>query len=317
MENNLQEHYPSGKLMFTVPSKNGVEHGPSKHFYETGELMYEGNWVNGEQQGVFKLYYKNGDLKRENTFKNHNKIYQKEYYKGNKIQFEGKYDEFENKTGKWCYYYENGNLKKEELFNKNVSESIKEWDEEGNLKLEEKLTEHDTKNNTFMEITKESIISSILGISSNITIEDFCKHLYQGNEKIQDLINGEWIDFCSGGGSLSQDSNNNLSFDFECSEDDGVTFILEKIFGEKYLLRIDEVMFYGDDGEYIEIRIYDQNEPILENVINIDKSELSLEEKKIYDEQREEHDMYLDRYEGISLIKKSEFNKDNIEGQSI
>ena len=75
------------------------------------------------------------------------------------------------------------------------------------------------------------------------------------------------------------------------------------------------MMYYGNEG-YIEIRIYDMNETILQNVINLDKSELTSEEKKIYDEQREEHDMYLDGYEGISLIKKSEFNKDNIEGQS-
>lgn len=137
MEDKIEEYYPNGKLKSTVISRDGVPHGHQKMYYEIGELMYEGEVKNNKQEGVWKLYYENGDIKRENIFKNHIKISQKEYYHGNKIKFEGKYEEDSvnkktgksKKTGKWFFYFENGNLKKEEIFNKNVSESLKEWNE--------------------------------------------------------------------------------------------------------------------------------------------------------------------------------------------
>ena len=148
MDDKIEEHYPDGKLLSTVPSKDGLQHGHYKQYYETGELMYEGQVENDNQEGLWKLYYTNGDIKRENIFKNHMKISQKEFYIGNKIEFEGKYEEDKDvvdasqlrKKGKWRYYYENGNLKKEEFFNKNVSESFKEWDEDGKL-IKESISE--------------------------------------------------------------------------------------------------------------------------------------------------------------------------------
>lgn len=117
MEQDIITYYPSGKIETTVPSKNGVRHGLFKNFYETGELMYEGSFENGKQEGVFKLYYKNGDLKRENNFKNDIKIFQKEYYEGNKIKSETSYNE------------DTGN-----------ESSKKEWDEEGNLTEKEEIS---------------------------------------------------------------------------------------------------------------------------------------------------------------------------------
>lgn len=152
----IEVYYPNGKLKSTVPSKDGDRHGHSKTYYETGELMYEGEWKNNKQEGIWKLYYENGDIKRENIFKNHMKISQKEFYQGYKIEFEGKYDENENKTGKWCYYHEDGKIKKEEVFNKNITEFSMEWDEDGNLIFEEK---HFSKTQNFIEKLKSVELS--------------------------------------------------------------------------------------------------------------------------------------------------------------
>ena len=87
--------------------------------------------------------------KEKTHLKNHIKISEKEYYKGeNKVKYEGKYDEInQEKIGKWQFYHENGELEKEQIFNKNFSESLKEWDKNGNLISEEKQTGFDEKNN--------------------------------------------------------------------------------------------------------------------------------------------------------------------------
>ena len=41
MKKNIEQHYPNGKLMSTVPSKNGVRHGQMQLYYENGKLKYE------------------------------------------------------------------------------------------------------------------------------------------------------------------------------------------------------------------------------------------------------------------------------------
>ena len=149
MENNIEEHYPSGKLKSTVPSRNGLRDGQMKMYYETGELMYEGVWKNNFQEGLWKLYFENGDIKRENIFKGGNKIHQKEYYLGNKIHFEGEYSENnENEVGKWIYYHKNSKIKEEKVFTDGISSVTKEYDEEGTLVLEENILKNDTENNT-------------------------------------------------------------------------------------------------------------------------------------------------------------------------
>ena len=146
MENNVQEHYQSGELKFTVPSKNGLYHGLFKQFYETGKLQYEGAFENDKQEGIFKLYYDNGDVQRENTFKNNEKVFQKEYYKGGQLLFEGQYYG-DIKSGTWKYYYENGKIKKEERFMeyRGILVCERNWDENGRLINEKKLEIDDIK----------------------------------------------------------------------------------------------------------------------------------------------------------------------------
>ena len=172
MKKNIEQYYPNGKLMSTVPSENGLRHGKMKLYYETGELKYEGEFLNDKQEGLWKLYYENGDLQRENIFKNHIKISQKEYYSGNQIKSEGKYDKISHdKIGKWQFYFENGQLEKEEIYNNGVCESLKEWDENGKqikeynpsleTTIEDKTSKPIKEYNSSLKITKETVITSI------------------------------------------------------------------------------------------------------------------------------------------------------------
>ena len=166
-----------------------------------------------------------------------------------------------------------------------------------------------------MNITNETIISYINETSLNITVEDFSKHLQLSDEETQELIIGKRIDFFLGDGKLFED-NDNIIFEFESTIDNGITFFLEQIFKERYLLRVDKRGNYGNK-EYIEIEIFDMNKTILNNIINIDKSELTSKEIKIYYMKKYEGDYYYDGYVKNFLIKKIEFNKDEIEGQTI
>ena len=95
-----------------------------------------------------------------------------------------------------------------------------------------------------------------------------------------------------------------------------ILLFLEQIFKERYLLRVDKRVNYGNK-EYIEIEVFDMNKTILKNIINIDKSELTSKEIEIYYMKKYEGDYYYDGYVKNFLIKKIEFNKDEVEGQTI
>ncbi len=191
MKKNIEEYYPNGKLMSTVPSENGLRHGKMKLYYETGELKYEGEFLNDKQEGLWNLYYENGDIQRENTFKNHIKISEKEYYKGgNKVKYEGKYDEInQEKIGKWQFYHENGELEKEQIFNKNFSESLKEWDKNGNLISEEKQTGFDVKDNLRSGILKSFFRNGNLKSESTLSNAEFEKG------SLNKITSSRWINF--------------------------------------------------------------------------------------------------------------------------
>ena len=166
-----------------------------------------------------------------------------------------------------------------------------------------------------MKITNETIISYINETSLNITVEDFSKHLQLSDKEKRELIIGKRIDFFLGDGKLFED-NDNIIFEFESIIDNDITFFLEQIFKEKYLLRVDKRVNYGNK-EYIEIEVFDMNKTILNNIINIDKSELTPKEMEIYYMKKYEGDYYHDGYVKNFLVKKIEFNKDEVEGQTI
>lgn len=163
-----------------------------------------------------------------------------------------------------------------------------------------------------MDIKKDSIILSICGIESNITVEDFSKHL---NIDIDEMIEFEYGDLGSlEGTSELSEHDGKLIFDWWGPEDHGITQLLNDVFDNEYLLRVDISLSYGDDS-YIEIIIFDNKKEIVENVVRYDRKELTPEEKEIHDN-RDEDEVYIDS-EDVTFIKKSNFDIDNIEGQEI
>ena len=163
-----------------------------------------------------------------------------------------------------------------------------------------------------MNITKDSIVSSICGIDSKITLEDLSKHLEMDVEEVIELDMG-W--FCEGYIDLIE-NDGKLSFNWNGQEDHGITQFLKDVFNEEYVLQVDLNVVYEDTQEsYIEIMIFDNQEEIVDNVLGYDGKELTPEEKSVHDNRDDDY-FYLKSYD-IMFLKKSEFNKDNVEGQPI
>jgi hypothetical protein len=166
-----------------------------------------------------------------------------------------------------------------------------------------------------MEINKDSIVLSICGIDSNITLENLSKHLKMDVEEfIESKQYGIYIPALGVGEGRVFEMDGKLLFDWDGSEDLGITQLLKDIFNEEYLLRIDTNVSYR--GElYIEVEVWDNQKEIIENVLNHNGDELTPEEKNIHDNRPSFPNHY--NIEDISFIKKSEFNKEEIEGQPI
>lgn len=348
MKKNIEEYYPNGQLMSTVPSKNGIRHGKMEMYFENGKLKYEGNFLNDKQEGLWKLYYENGDLQRENIFKNHIKISQKEYYSGNQIKSEGKYDEInQDKIGKWQFYFENGQLEKEEIYNNGICESLKEWDENGKLIKEynpslETTKEDKTSNpikefNSSLKITKETVITSIGSVMTNITLgnmleritEIFPKEMYGTTERLNGLLEmtfeelEEQDDYVVDEWDFRSDHNGGLIIKFWC-QDDGFTKLLKNVTGEDYLMMYATNGYYESETQenYTEIDITDKGDTIYKKVLkditadNISEENVSIDnfldddETKTYNYDVENHDLAYTEDWGFYFIKKEKFDEE-------
>ena len=124
-----REYYENGKIKYEgkfVDDK--YEDMEAKFYYENGDLYigefkngimngngiiystkYEGKFLNGEYSNG-KLYYENGDYYIGPFKKGKKEGEGKEYYKNNKLKYEGKFvdDKYEDVKGK--FYYENGEV---------------------------------------------------------------------------------------------------------------------------------------------------------------------------------------------------------------
>lgn len=163
-----------------------------------------------------------------------------------------------------------------------------------------------------MEINKDSIVSSVCGIDSKITLEDLSKHLEMDVEDVIKL-DMEW--FSEGNIDLIE-NDGKLSFEWDGQEDHGITQFLKDVFNEEYVLQVDLNVVYEDTQEsYREIMIFDNQKEIVDNVLGYDGKELTPEEKSVHDNRDDDY-FYLKSYD-VMFLKKSEFNKDNVEGQPI
>ena len=192
-----------------------------------------------------------------------------------------------------------------------------------------------------MEINKNSIVSNICGIKSNIKLFELCEYLGISdeiddvveylNDNEQSDIYGEWY----------LDNYDEIELTINLQFDDGVTEVFEKIFGEKYLMMVSTRYSYtchNDNnhdnhciewisditkGNFVESVIEDDGQVIKEvitknhyedEVLEINESNfLSSEEEtqiKKYEDDDENYERYYDAKYCHYFIKKSEFNPD-------
>ena len=178
-----------------------------------------------------------------------------------------------------------------------------------------------------MNITKDSIVTSVCGIKSNITLSKLCD--YFGIEDIEDVIeslisdqysewDGEYIIKCDENGE-------NISY-FDTLTDESMTIvILEKIFGDEYMKMVTSRRYYEEYDDkptsptYLENQIEEKSNIFTlvtkdhheEETMEITSDNfLSEDEKKewegYYNESYVEHTYVY----GFYFMKKSDFNKD-------
>jgi antitoxin component YwqK of YwqJK toxin-antitoxin module len=52
-----------GRIVYTLPIKNGKENGVATGVYNTGEKLVENKFVDGKREGVFKQWWPNGNYR--------------------------------------------------------------------------------------------------------------------------------------------------------------------------------------------------------------------------------------------------------------
>lgn len=179
-----------------------------------------------------------------------------------------------------------------------------------------------------MNITKDSIVTSICGIKSDITLSELCEYIGENfDEIVQDLIDYQYVD---GGGewTITCDENGeNLSYHTLKKDDYEVTSFLERIFGEKYLMMVTNRRYYSEYDEkptsptYLENCIENESLNICITKVTKDHHEeetmeitsdnfLSEDEKKEWEEYRENSEIEHVYDHCHYFMKQSDFDKD-------
>ena len=178
-----------------------------------------------------------------------------------------------------------------------------------------------------MEINKNSIVSKLCGIKCNLKLYELLEILgYEDemDEIIEDIEYGDAYYQC-----WSITTNNNklscdrvLYFDDEGDEHcGGATNLLEKIFGEKYLMMVTSRKYYDVGPTYCEHTIENKSLNIkyefvtkdhheVETVSITNKNFLNENEKKEWEGYRKNCDVGHTYDHSFYFIKKSDFNND-------
>ena len=247
MKKNIEEHYASGKLWSTVPSKNGVRHGQWKSYYENGQLKSEGNWKEGNQDGLWKYYYENGNLEKEQVFNKNFSESLKEWDENGNLTSEEKQIELDTKNnikyGIRRMYFKNGDLKSESKLKANKygffeHGSFKEYYEGNQLKCEGEF-EDGNKNGKWSSYFQNGKLKK-----EEIFNNDICESLKEWNE------NGELIKenvLKNGDTRINLVHEVMTKGEFYCELKDGTEM---DVFGQEHIL-IEREEYY-EDGEWIE-----------------------------------------------------------------
>ena len=191
-----------------------------------------------------------------------------------------------------------------------------------------------------MEINKDSKVSAIGGVKSNINLFELCQHLGISDEieyVVEDLNDNKQFDI-DGYGYL--DNYDGIRLIVYVPDDYGVTELFEKVFGEKYLMMVssrfnyenlssDEITNHcikwneGYSEDFVESVIEDDRQVIKkvitkehyeDEILEINESNFLSDDEasqvKNYEDDDENFDRFYDAKDCHYFIKKSEFNND-------
>ena len=176
-----------------------------------------------------------------------------------------------------------------------------------------------------MKINKNSIVSNICGIKSNIKLYELLEILgYEDeiDEIIEDIEYGDaYYEFWSFTKDNDLSCDRVLYFDNSGDRDYGATNLLEKIFGKKYLMMVTSRKYYNEGPTYCEHTIENESLNIKyefvtkdhhegETVSITNKNFLNKNEEKEWDGYRKNSDMGHTYDHRFYFIKKSDFNID-------
>ncbi len=178
-----------------------------------------------------------------------------------------------------------------------------------------------------MEITKDSIVTRICGIKSNITLSELCEYfdIEDIEDVIESLISNQHLDWEDEFIINCDENGENISYCDILRDESMTTVILEKIFGEEYMKMVTtHLQYYEYDDKptsptYSEHEIEDKSGVFLSKVsknheigmeITNNDNFLNVDEISEWNGYRENSEPDYDIDNDYHFIKKSDFNED-------
>ncbi len=180
-----------------------------------------------------------------------------------------------------------------------------------------------------MEINKDSIVTKVCGLKSDIKLNELCEHINEEDVDwvIQELLDSQYVDGDGEWSITCDEDGNNICYNNHLTDDDNVTSLLEKIFGEKYLMMVTGRVYYSEYNDYptspTYLESYIENESLSFYLTKVTKNhheeettELTKDNFLTKDEEKEWKG-YSDNSEiehtydyGFYFIKRDDFNED-------
>lgn len=192
-----------------------------------------------------------------------------------------------------------------------------------------------------MDINKDSIVN-VCGMQSDTKLSKLCEYLEEDTDDIiEGLINNQYVDF-SGEFAILCNEDGEIDLVYNIGDEDWILNLLEKVFGEEFLIMVSTRFCYElieDYDEHVDNEIWgfklsttsqdfvestvSNKERIIKNIItkghyedkvgDINGTNLLSKEENIQInlyEENENYERYLDARYCTYFMKKSDFNED-------
>lgn len=254
-------------------NQEGKTHGTLKQYHENGQLSVEAEFTNGIQNdGNIVSYHENGTKARSVILKDGS--------------FQGEYFE----------WHANGALSCQGIYQDDKVLERTLWDENGELlSKKDKTVNKSSENKTKIDINKDTIVTEIGGIKTNIKLgfllDIFCE-LYDIDyvDQIIKEINDEEASFVDEYFVISThfENKNNLICSFQTNEgSEKLARVLEKVFKEEFYYMRSDRYFWNVHAEV--------KDPFLKSFIKktfVDSEICSSDRNEILSVTTKDHDYY-------------------------